>query len=220
MFSLTQFVRIATMQDSLNSVAAGTDWRDQNLAWDTAVLKEGTEALDHLGWEWWKKTTPNLEQAKIEIIDMLHFAMSGTLLMPVPPLLIHSMIIEASANMEPTQLAEISTWGADRFIKEAIVSSMVGNFPFAVLIITEAGSRLGMSTDDMFNAYIAKNILNRFRKANGYKEGTYFKIWDGREDNEHLTEIMNAADPAADDYETVLMDQLSARYAALTNKSN
>ena len=36
---------------------------------------------------------------------------------------------------------------------------------------------------DLYNLYSGKNILNQFRQDNGYKEGTYTKIWDGVEDN-------------------------------------
>jgi len=39
--------------------------------------------------------------------------------------------------------------------------------------------------EDMMSKYIVKNILNSFRADNGYKEGTYIKIWKGTdvEDN-------------------------------------
>ena len=34
-------------------------------------------------------------------------------------------------------------------------------------------------------------MLNRFRQNNGYKEGSYKKIWNGREDNEVMSEILS-----------------------------
>jgi hypothetical protein len=51
-----------------------------------------------------------------------------------------------------------------------------------------------MTTGNLYNQYIGKNVLNFFRQDNGYKEGTYIKIWDGREDNEHLVEILTRLD--------------------------
>ena len=36
-----------------------------------------------------------------------------------------------------------------------------------------------------------KNVLNKFRQDNGYKEGTYRKIWNGKEDNVVLSEILS-----------------------------
>jgi hypothetical protein len=37
---------------------------------------------------------------------------------------------------------------------------------------------------------VGKNTLNRFRQHNGYKDGTYIKIWNGLEDNEVLFKIL------------------------------
>ena len=47
-----------------------------------------------------------------------------------------------------------------------------------------------MDWNDLVSMYVGKNVLNRFRQANGYKEGTYIKIWNGEEDNVHLTNIL------------------------------
>lgn len=46
------------------------------------------------------------------------------------------------------------------------------------------------SIDDIWSLYIIKNTLNSFRKANGYEDGTYDKMWGGIEDNLVATEIM------------------------------
>ena len=34
-----------------------------------------------------------------------------------------------------------------------------------------------MNFDEVYRAYFVKNILNEFRQKNGYKTGTYKKIW-------------------------------------------
>ena len=34
-------------------------------------------------------------------------------------------------------------------------------------------------------------MLNRFRQNNGYKEGTYIKVWNGNEDNVVMMDIMD-----------------------------
>lgn len=44
--------------------------------------------------------------------------------------------------------------------------------------------------ENVWSLYVIKNTLNGFRKANGYEEGTYEKIWDGKEDNIVAMEIM------------------------------
>lgn len=35
-------------------------------------------------------------------------------------------------------------------------------------------------------------MLNKFRQDNGYQNGTYVKIWNGKEDNEVLSQILNS----------------------------
>ncbi len=45
--------------------------------------------------------------------------------------------------------------------------------------------------ESIWSEYIVKNTLNSFRKNNGYKEGTYIKIWDDLEDNEVAKTIMS-----------------------------
>ena len=53
----------------------------------------------------------------------------------------------------------------------------------------------GMTTDELYSLYVAKNTLNIFRQDHGYKDGTYTKIWyDGQEDNVHLTAIVEKTD--------------------------
>jgi hypothetical protein len=43
----------------------------------------------------------------------------------------------------------------------------------------------------IFKAYIAKNVLNKFRQDNGYKTGEYIKIWNGQEDNVYVMKFLN-----------------------------
>lgn len=42
--------------------------------------------------------------------------------------------------------------------------------------------------------YHGKRILNEFRQNNGYKEGTYIKIWNGVEDNVIMFELLDKYD--------------------------
>jgi len=58
-------------------------------------------------------------------------------------------------------------------------------------------------------SYVGKNLLNRFRQEHGYKEGTYTKVWNGREDNVVMQEILSAR-PGIDPEE--LYAKLEAEY--------
>lgn len=191
----TQFINICVMQNALNA-KVDADWKAQKRDWSTAVVVESAEAINHLGWEWWKLPTPNLAQAKLEIIDILHFTISGLIeTVSDDPLELDSLYEQLDAalsGMEPAQVLELRTWSTIEVLKEIAMNSVVDNYGFAVYLSVHAAETLGMSPNEVYDMYVGKNVLNQFRKANGYKEGTYIKMWFGKEDNEYLTEVMNS----------------------------
>ena len=71
----------------------------------------------------------------------------------------------------------------------------------------------GMTFDDLYKQYVGKNVLNFFRQDHGYKDGSYKKVWQGREDNEHLTEIQDSLDVSAADFSDQIYQQLKLRYS-------
>ena len=75
---------------------------------------------------------------------------------------------------------------------------------------------LPMPYDELFDMYIGKNVLNRLRQNHGYQSGEYVKVWNGREDNEHLVELLEEleADPAT--LPDALYAALEDRYVTLT----
>lgn len=72
----------------------------------------------------------------------------------------------------------------------------------------------GMDWNALFKQYVGKNVLNVFRQDHGYKLGTYLKVWDGREDNEHLIEVLAATDPNSSDVRNTLYESLKTKYTA------
>src|SRR5690606_40296689 len=75
----------------------------------------------------------------------------------------------------------------------------------------------GMDWKNLYCQYVGKNVLNFFRQDHGYKEGTYRKLWNGREDNEHLVEIMSSLDSEAETFQHRLYASLKDRYAGSEN---
>ena len=69
----------------------------------------------------------------------------------------------------------------------------------------------------LYRMYVGKNMLNVFRQKNGYKTGTYVKIWAGREDNQHLEELLNEL-PSDDSLPDSLLQALQSRYVELTKR--
>ena len=78
--------------------------------------------------------------------------------------------------------------------------------------VEEVLRALPMPVSELFELYVGKNVLNDFRQDHGYKTGEYQKLWDGREDNEHLMEVLGALDCAADEVPEALYRALQERY--------
>ncbi|MFY9093562.1 deoxyuridinetriphosphatase, partial [Aliarcobacter butzleri] len=58
--------------------------------------------------------------------------------------------------------------------------------------------------------YIGKNCLNQFRQDNGYKEGTYIKVWNGNEDNVVMVDLLEKMeDVSFDDLYSKLKEEYS-----------
>ncbi len=100
---------------------------------------------------------------------------------------------------------------AVRLAIEDLACATLAAKAFALPQFARVMAVLPLSYEELFRLYVGKNVLNRFRQDHGYKAGAYVKIWAGREDNEHLVELLgsleNPATAVADLYR-----QLKARY--------
>lgn len=193
-FTKEKFAEMMRLQDQMNSVV-NPDWRTSGYKWTDAILVESVEAIEHYGWKWWKKQNPDIDQVKMELVDIIHFAMSHAMVLAEPHI---GKDVDALTNelwglleflMEEKNMDEIRSHGLD-FI--AFMRGMAGlaaseNFDIAYLI--GAMDSIGMTFEELYEMYIAKNALNLFRQANGYRDGTYIKDWSKvgySEDNGYL----------------------------------
>lgn len=69
-----------------------------------------------------------------------------------------------------------------------------------------------MNVNTLYAEYITKNTLNIFRQNHGYKENTYKKVWNGKEDNVIARSIVNG-NPNITPEE--LMEELQKEYKTL-----
>lgn len=77
-FTETQLRDMFTLQARANDVMSDA-WRTScncTIPYYRASFMEGAEAIDHMGWKWYKKFTPDIGQMQIELIDILHFTLS------------------------------------------------------------------------------------------------------------------------------------------------
>ena len=192
-----------TMQDAMNT-RVHAQWRSQDFQWYRAIWVECAELLDHYGWKWWKQQRPDLEQVKLELVDIWHFGMSHLLLTEADhgPLARRMAVAISSARVGQGFRDDLES-----FALETLQGKAFGIDKFAVLL---ADAELDF--DELYQRYIGKNVLNFFRQDNGYQDGSYQKSWAGREDNEHLVELVAELDVSDPGFKDNLYKALAERY--------
>lgn len=199
-------LRMAALQERHN-LEIHSDWREQGYDYYRAIWVECAELLDHYGWKWWKHQQPDLDQVRLEIVDIWHFGLSEMLRdgrIDLPQAQVSGEVIEAlQAQDARVEFRE----AVERLAESSLQTKGFDAQAFAALLTS-----LPMALDELHGLYIGKNLLNSFRQAHGYADGRYAKIWQGREDNEHLMDILGALDPLQEDFEVKLKAELEARY--------
>lgn len=186
---IAQLSQMFTMQNKLNA-AINSNWiSDSSQDWHCAVVVEGAEMIDHYGWKWWKHQTPDIEQVHLELVDIWHFLMSAEL--KRHPALNIDEAIEQSANIWKEYFSQSHEGGQFLPLAKALVGkSALSEMPYCEFVKVMAV--VDFDFDSLYKWYIGKNVLNYFRQDHGYKDGSYIKVWHGREDNEHLADALNA----------------------------
>ncbi len=201
-----QLAIMLDLQDKMNK-KVHSDWIAQDFAWFRAIWIECGELVDHYGYKWWKKQQPDMAQVQLEIVDIWHFGLS--MLMDGRE---HSEI----ANEIAEQLVQ-QPEKAQGVIEatETLAESILATRAFDVVKFWQLLQVAEMDFDELFKQYVGKNVLNFFRQDHGYKDGSYMKVWHGREDNEHLSEIMNQQTHIDEHLADVLYQSLETIYNSL-----
>ena len=200
-----KIINMLELQDSMNS-KVNADWRNAGNEWYRAIWIEASEMLEHYGWKWWKHQEPDVMQVKLEVVDIVHFALS--------------IRLEQGGDIEQA---------AEKIAGEFTSSMQAGDVRktiecLALLTLTDQGAHfnfiagimkhLDMSFDELYEIYVGKNVLNMFRQDHGYKDGTYNKVWNGREDNEYLADIMDQLNSDSATFQDDIYNALRENYAA------
>lgn len=191
------------MQDAMNS-RVNANWQQAGNAWYRAIWTECAEMLDHYGWKWWKHQQPDLDQVRLELVDIFHFAMSDYLLGQSDNSRVADRIIG--------ELTDARSESDIRVAIENMAQTTIANQAMHFSDFANVMNLIDMDFDHLYRTYVGKNVLNFFRQDNGYKDGSYIKVWQGREDNEHLAELLNELDSESIDFKDRVYSDLKARY--------
>lgn len=195
------------LQDEINRVVT-EDWKQQGYPWYRAAMVESIEMLEHFGFKWWKKQVPDMAQVQLELVDIWHFMLSHYL--------------EQSESLD--SLADLLTPNDSHAHESddlrALIDTFVGELASKKHFDTDVFYNMlfvaGLTFDDLYLQYVGKNTLNRFRQHNGYKDGSYVKIWDGLEDNEVLFEILAEINDSATNTAEHIYNALTIRYQTVS----
>jgi hypothetical protein len=197
-------INMLTMQYSMNT-RVHEDWVNQDFEWYRAIWMECGELIDHYGYKWWKKQTPDLPQVQLEAIDIWHFGLSALFRDGKSIEVLGEEIYDELQSHRPSGLGV-------RESTEALALHSLETHSFSPSLFWDLMLASGLDFDALYSAYIGKNVLNFFRQDHGYKDGSYIKQWAGREDNEHLVDLIAELDEKADDFADQVYGALESRY--------
>lgn len=212
----TQLQTMLELQDKMNA-RVNPQWLTSGYLYQRAIVIEGAEGIEHHGWKWWKKQSCDMPQLQMELVDIAHFLWSAILvnhggehalanqwvraeLAAKAPLQFDGKVYDPAALDIPSKLEMMIAVAAVRRVHMPLFEALLADCQ--------------MNWDSLSRLYVGKNVLNFFRQDHGYKEGTYLKEWQGREDNEHLSEILGELDASASDLPEQIYRGLKQRYAA------
>ncbi|MDQ7044483.1 MAG: dUTP diphosphatase [Sulfurimonas sp.] len=221
------------LQSELNDATNGEDWTKgitkagKTINWKRCIYMECAEMVDSFSWKHWKNIAkePDWDNHQIEVIDVWHFIMSlaiesyskdlkggvEDLGIDIAGLQAFSIIDVQSKKFDSQDnvIAKVEnlirmSLSVDSFDIEKMISEF-----FDLTVMS------GLDLESLYRLYVGKNILNQFRQDNGYKDGSYIKVWAGEEDNVVMKRIW---EDNANIKPDALYKELSKFYLAL-NKS-
>ncbi len=189
------------LQNQLNDATNGEEWvkgvtkNGKTINWNRCIYMECAEMVDSFSWKHWKSINqePDWDNLQIEVIDVWHFIMS--LAIEDYNQNLKGGIEDLAINLSSQEnFASIDIDGA-RFATQNEVIAKVENIIRISLdedslelekLINEFFDLVvmsGLNLQTLYRLYVGKNILNQIRQDNGYKDGSYIKVWNGEEDN-------------------------------------
>ncbi len=219
------------LQNQLNCATNGDDWtkgvtkNGKTINWRRCIYMECAEMIDSFSWKHWKAidAQPDWDNHQIEVIDVWHFIMSLAIEN-------YSQTLRGGVDDVAISVSELESFSKidiqeENFSAQDDVIAKVENL--IRLSISQDDLELeqliceffdlvvmsGLNLESLYRLYVGKNILNQFRQDNGYKDGTYIKVWAGEEDNVVMKRIW---EENADIKPDSLYKELVKSYASLT----
>jgi dimeric dUTPase (all-alpha-NTP-PPase superfamily) len=189
------------LQAQLNDATNGEKWtkgitkNGKTINWKRCIYMECAEMVDSFSWKHWKNINqePDWDNLQIEVVDVWHFIMSLAIENYAQNMkgTVENLAIDISA-LESFSIVDIQNKAFDTKdnVIEKVENIMLLSLSREKLELEELIKDFfeltlmsGLDLDTLYKLYVGKNILNQFRQDNGYKDGSYIKVWNGDEDN-------------------------------------
>lgn len=223
------------LQAQLNDATNGEDWtkgvtkNGKTINWRRCIYMECAEMVDSFSWKHWKSIyqEPDWDNLQIEVVDVWHFIMSlaienysKNLRGGIEDLAINIAELPSFSTIDKRNksfgLQDKVIEKVENIIRLAIDNSeinleeILGEF-FDLVVMS------GLDLETLYRLYVGKNILNQFRQDNGYKDGSYIKVWDGEEDNLVMKRVW---EDSGDIRPELLYKELAKAYFSLNKKEH
>ncbi|MDF1765687.1 MAG: dUTP diphosphatase [Gammaproteobacteria bacterium] len=219
MLNASQVATLLQLQAAMND-RVDPNWIEARYPYLRAVVIEAAEAIEHHGWKWWKQQHKDSAQLQMELVDIWHFLLSEILLRCGGDQIKAAAYVEsqhASQHAATSLGFDGQDYDTDRLSLLELIQLLIGTAAAGRIELGLFASILAkseLSWSELYRQYVSKNVLNFFRQDHGYQEGTYEKMWGGREDNEILVDAMRALDPLDAEFKDKLYASLQASYTA------
>lgn len=200
------------LQKKLNDETNGPNWElclnkfGKDINWLRCIHMEVAELIESTPWKHWKNISsePDLENIKIELVDIWHFLMSYILQetnIPQAIKLVNDFCDYEISKKEPIDIKLLIEESEKlSFITLAIETKNLSLNTTNDKLISQffkICQIAGLSFLVLQKMYIGKNCLNKFRQDNGYKDGSYKKIWNysnlSEEDNVAMMKVLESS---------------------------
>lgn len=219
------------LQAQLNDATNGEDWtkgitkNGKVINWKRCIYMECAEMVDSFSWKHWKSINqePDWDNLQIEVVDVWHFIMS--LAIENYGQNMKGGIEDLAINISQLESFNIIDVRNTHFDTQDNVIAKVENIirlsltqetlDIEVLIAEffDLAVMSGLDLETLYRLYVGKNILNQLRQDNGYKDGSYIKVWNGEEDNVVMKRVWEEDANIKPD---ALYKELTKLYLALT----
>ena len=204
---MDKILQMLELQQQLNDATNGLGWENgmtkngKPIDWKRCTYLECAELIESYPWKHWKNidAKPDYANIKIEAVDIWHFIMSQGLedykkgnLGSIDTL---ARNIQDLSNFS-TFSGELKSNFKDYYEQIAVVEVLMktlfcgGSTEKLMEAFIDVAVQSELNLDALYNLYVGKNILNKFRQDHGYKDGSYIKIWNGEEDNVVMQRIL------------------------------